>query len=192
MHREYIYNLHFCLLSMESEDETESHSRVHPCVGLSFLHICTQTADLIELKFGEWTGWLWVWLIFSQLPWIPTVSWPLNNQAVSAHLQTNHWLKGVPVWWTNSWWASPVLIIFWLYSAEFPLLPSIWLVKQFPPICRQTAHHIQLKLGGVNTLWDSAALVNFWLWLLNPHPFSDLWLVKQFPYICRQTTDLID
>ena len=45
-------------------------------------------------------------------------------------------------------WYSPVLINFWSRSTEFMQFSSLWLVEQFPCICRRTTHRIGLKFGG--------------------------------------------
>ena len=129
-----------------------------------FPFIFRQTADLIELRLDEQTYWgpSPAWLTFGHAPLNFHCFLPLNGQAVSGNFQIHHWSDWDQIWWTNLLWACPGLINFWPCSTQFPLFPGLWLVKQFPYICRQTPDWIELKFGGQTHHWPSLAWLTHW------------------------------
>ena len=86
------------------------------------------------------------------------------------------------------------LINFWSCSVEFPLFPGIWLVEQFPCICKQTADWIELKKKkrDDNTSQAYPGVINSWSHSSEFLTFPGLWFVNQFLCIYRQTTDQIE
>ena len=93
---------------------------IHPSITLSkFLHICRQTTNHIELKFGRQTryGNPQVWLTFGHTP-LNFYHFLACDQTVSAHLQTNCWSDCAQIWCAYLSWDYPGLINFCLIKVE--------------------------------------------------------------------------
>ena len=113
-----------------------------------------------------------------------TTEIPLICQAGSTHLQTKHWSK----------FGGPTgLINLKSHSTDFLPFPGLWLVEQFPCICRQWADWIGPKFYGPTTHYGSSpGLIIFWSCSTEFPLLPVLWLVKQFLCLCKQTIDWIE
>ena len=115
-----------------------------------FPHICWQTADQIRLKFGELMhyGPPQTWLTFGHTP-LNFRSFLASDWSSSFRAFPDKPLIGLG-WNLVSWciMGLPRPINFWSCSTEFSMFPGLWLVEQFPRICRQTTDRIRMKLDG--------------------------------------------
>ena len=90
-------------------------------------------------------------IAFSPYPGIPLV-----QQLIFVHLWTDNRLDSSQIRW-----ASPDLINLWSCFTEFPVFRGVWLVEQFPWICRQTTEQIGPKFGGTTHQGYCLAWVTF-------------------------------
>ena len=136
-----------------------------------FLCICRQKIGWIGLKFGGPNHYvpLPAWWTFghAQLNSHRSLSSDLLSSFYS--LQTNHWRDWAQIWWTNSLWASPSLVNFWLCSADHTVFWSFLIFFFFLAVSvHLQTDQIELKFGESTHFMPPQAWSAFGHALLNP------------------------
>ena len=93
---------------------------------------------------------------------ISDVSWPLIGWAVPTHLQSRRDDRiEFNFYLVKSLWGSPSLINFWTWSTKFLAFHNLWLIQQFPYICRQAYDLFGIKPDGTTHYGLQSAWITF-------------------------------